>query len=110
MKISYSLVLGAFLGTISHSELVAAVERHHHHHHDYVQFIPDIHHEGVVMLKDLGYDSRTGYPYQSFAEPTGGDIKSPKVEVPVEKPKPAADVAKDKEVEDANKAIAEKQE
>lgn len=130
MKISYNIVLAAFLGTITHQELVAAVE-----------FIPDIHHEGVVMLKDLGYDSRNGYPYQSFAEPkeptsagsteapvqvasgagdppvikvadmskepSDKDIKLPKVGVEVKKPVPKEEEDKTEEVEKANAKKAE---
>ena len=125
MKISYNIVLAAFLGTMSVSEVVQAVERHHLH--NYVQFIPDVHPEGVTLYKDFGL-STNGYPYQSFAtadpapnsaaspvkvsdmskETTDTDIKLKPVIVEVPVPKSLEEQSKDQEVDENNKATAEK--
>jgi len=66
MKISQSIVVAALLGLISQSEVVEAVQRHHHHRNQYVQFIPKIHPDGVILFKDLGVGNN-GYPYQSLS-------------------------------------------
>lgn len=66
----YSLVLAAFLGTISQEQLVQAIslQRHHHHHHhdtDFLEYDYVHHHpKGVTLLSDVEEDAGfiTGTP------------------------------------------------
>jgi len=124
MKLSYNIVIAAFLGTMSQAELAQAVERHHHHQEHYTQFMPQVHPQGVVLLKDFGL-ANNGYPYQSLSivdqEPAAKatpesipivpkdtadrDIKLPKVQAEIPDPndeKAAQDKALTADAKDAN--------
>ena len=132
MKFAHNIVLAALLGFMSFSEVAEAVQRHHHHQHpqNYVQFIEDVHPEGVTLYKDFGV-TFDGYPMQSFAQ-WGKEVKpqemkkrmslaqakdlvdskmvdpvSSDTKVVVKEPTPKEELEKTAEVEQANMAKAQ---
>jgi len=123
MKLSYQIVVAALVGTMSHTEVVQALERHHHHNSDYVQFISDVPQSEVRLTKDYGFSQKQVLAIQEPeveaaaagatkegvetpaikpTESTDENIKLPKVTANIEEATPSKEALEKKEIEDGN--------